>query len=193
MLSTITRVISGTAGLLLLSLAGVAQADDYNDLEHQAQVIQRQAIILRREAAHYRHTPHYRHLINDSNSLTRSATHLRRVAHHRGSLADLQADLREVNSAFQHLRGILAKIERDAQHGNGHRHGDARDVHVIVHAISQSIHHMNDDIDSIRQSQHHRPVVSRSDSHGRRVYVGRGGGHGGVTLQRGGVQLRFNF
>ncbi len=175
------------------------RADEYNHIDQLAVKIQRTARKLLRETVHFRHTPEYWHLVNDTNEMYRLATHVHEVTHFEGNLAHLQCDVDELDRQFHHVEQLLDRIDHDALYGGGHIHGNTSHVKRMLISIEESIHHMRSDLQSIRD----QAAVSRSvrtqpvpgpvhggiyESHGRSRY---GHGGSGSTVSSGGYGSRI--
>jgi len=137
--------------------ASNASADEYRHIDELALDIQAKAALLTNETVHYRHTSQYRHLVADAVALRRLAGHVHEIAHRRGSLAHLQADLRDLDATFHHVEGLVTAIERHAYRGRGgHVHGDTRHVRELLIAMEDCIHHMQDDVAALRRLERRR-------------------------------------
>ena len=159
---TLTKTF-GTLGLLVTFFASTSNADTYRHIDELASSIERKARRIVSESHHYRHTPEYRHLLEDARNMCSLADHLHDVAHRHGSLAHMESDLRKLDSEFHHLESVFDRVERRASHGHGHIHGNTRHVKELLNSIEEDIHHLQDDIRSLRSHSHRgsRVVVSR--------------------------------
>lgn len=182
-MATLTKTLAAF-GFIITTFSASASADTYHHIDELALTIDRQAKLLVSESVHYRHTPEYRHLVSDARDLCRLATHLHEVAHHHGSLAHLESDLSQLDAKFHHLESVFHRVERAASYGHGHVHGHTSHVWELLHSIENNIHHLQDDLRSLRVPVHtvqpivvRRPVVYAAP----RVY--HSGGHG-AHLQR---------
>ncbi len=163
----IKKAITAFTLLVTATFAGQASADTYEHLDLLALLLDRQAKEVVTEAReHYRHTPEYRHLLNDAKSLSRSATHLHNVAHRHGTLAHMSVDVTELDATFHHLEEVFDRIEHNAAYGHGHIHGGTAHVKRLLKSIEDGIHHMQEDIEQLRTPVYHTNRVYRSN----RVY-----------------------
>ncbi|QEF98231.1 hypothetical protein Mal15_22800 [Stieleria maiorica] len=144
-----------TLGLLTALIASPALADTYRHIDELANDIEDKARLLEKEVRHYRHTPEYRHLVEDTRAIRKLADHIHDVAHDHGSLSHMESDLRELDREFHHLVSVFDRVERHAAHGHGHIHGDTRHVRRLLHYIEVDIHHMQNDFRSLRRPYHH--------------------------------------
>ena len=143
-----------TAVFSFVAMAAIAQqasADVYAHLDRVALDIVRQTSLLGHEAAHYRHTPEYPHLVHDLRQIQAFANHIHEVAHYRGSIAHLDRDLRQLDAQFHHLEDVVRRIQRNARHGVGHVHGRTGHVRRLMRALENNIHHMQADVVSLRR------------------------------------------
>lgn len=187
-------------GMLVTTLSTSGFADTYRHIDGLALSIQRKARLLQRETVHYRHTPEYRHLLDDTRDLYRFATHLHEVAHHHGSLAHLESDVRQLDSKFHHLEAVFDRVENAAAHGHGHVDGHTAHVKALLRSIESSIHHLQDDIRSLRHPICNYPVVPVTPHHEvyRRGHHGHGPGYsnrprGGISFGGGSTRFTINF
>ncbi|QDV45678.1 hypothetical protein Enr13x_55570 [Stieleria neptunia] len=152
-----------TFGLLAAFVSPSAFADTYRHIDDLASDIERKSRQIEKETRHYRHTPEYRHLVEDARDMRRLADHMHDVAHDHGSLAHLESDLQELDAKFHHLESVFDRVERRAFHGHGHVHGDTSHVKRLLNAIEDDIHHLQDDLRSLRAPAYDCPreLVSR--------------------------------
>ena len=148
---TLTKTIAAI-GLVVTAFSTSAFADVYHHIDEVALRIDRQAKQLVAESRHYRHTPEYRHLVADARQMCQLAEHVHEVAHHRGSLAHLEADVAKLDATFHHLESVFDRVERGAAYGHGHIHGNTRHVKRLLNSIEDGIHHLQDDLRSLRSS-----------------------------------------
>jgi hypothetical protein len=159
----LTRTIL-TIILVGFALTPVAKADTYSHIDGLAVQLTQYARLLDREfSLHYRHTPKYGHLRNDTRNMIRLADHMHDVAHHHGSLAHLQSDLRQLDRLFHHIEELVDDIEHDAIHSHdfhghfgGHIHGDTHHVRRILRSMEDTLHHLMEDVAELaRLDDHH--------------------------------------
>ena len=196
-----THQISKTIATFSLLVASIftaqASADTYEHLDQLAVRVERSARLLASEIRHYRHTPEYAHLRADAKEMRRLASHMHDTAHHEGNLNHLAADLAELDASFHHFESVLNRVEHSAAYGHGHVHGNTAHVRRLLRSIENDIHHLQEDVDSLR-----RPVcvIPRTRSyydsgHGSlytpsRYETGYGSGLG---FSIGGGSSRFTF
>ncbi len=145
-------------------LASQVKATSYRHLDELALRMQRQSRALASEfSKHYRHSPVYKHLRSDANSLARLATHIHDLAHRHGSLSHLKRDLSRIDSRFHHLESVVAQLESLANRGIGHTHGDVSHVWFAMHSLESTIHHMRDDVQALARHCYRR----NGHNHGR--------------------------
>jgi hypothetical protein len=138
----------GVASVLGLAvLGGRASAHEFGHIDELALTLQRQTRALEGELAeHFRHAPHFRHLMSDAREMTGLAAHIHEVAHHGGSPYHLRSDLQNLDRLFRHLEAMVAHIEREAYHGGGAIRGHVRHVHELMGAVAGTLHHLEADI-----------------------------------------------
>jgi hypothetical protein len=172
---TLTKM-AAVCVLTVTSFTASAFADTYHHIDQLALKIDLQAKQLLSESRHYRHTSEYVHLYNDARQLSRLSFHLHEVAHHHGSLAHLESDLAQIDSKFHHAESLIERIEHNASYGHGHVHGHTSHVKHVLHSMEQNIHHLQEDIRSLRAHLH--PVVVRpAITYPRRHSSNFGGNH----------------
>ena len=156
----ITKLVTIFSLAIVTLFASQAKADEYDHIDRYAVKIQNKARVLLNETVHYRHTAQYGHLVASTNELYRLATHIHDVTHFEGNLAHLRSDLRELDREFHALEGLFDRIEHSAAYGRGHIHGNTAHVKRLLNSIEDSIHHIQDDVDSlIRRVTCDRAVV----------------------------------
>ena len=148
-MAPLTKILIGF-GLGVATFCTSASADTYRHIDELALNIERQSKRLVSEVRHYRHTPEYRHLIEDARDMADLADHLHDVAHDHGSLAHMESDLRQLDSKFHHLESLFDRVEYGAAYGRGHVHGETSHVRELLHLIEDDIHHLQDDLRSLR-------------------------------------------
>ena len=159
-----------TAAVLTLAcsaLTGTAFADTYHHIDQLAVTVERQARQLEREMSAYRFSPEYGHLLADSRRLSRLAEHMHEVAHNHGCIAHLEADLRQLDSAFHHLERTLEHAEDDCFRGHCRLSGSTLHVRRLMHSMELNIHHLQDDVRSLNHVRHYDNHVGPERSFGR--------------------------
>lgn len=150
-----TRLTTLFSMAFVLLAGSVASADTYDHFDRIARDIERQSVALVRETRHFRHTPQYRHLVQDAVALMRTAQHAHNTAHIGCDLGHLEADVRELDRLVHHLEEVVDDIEHGILHGHGHAHGNANHVHQLLHAIEANVHHLWSDLRSLRRPVRH--------------------------------------
>lgn len=152
-MNPLTKIIA-TFGLFAF-ICSSASANTYRHIDQLAQRIDRDAKRLVSESRHYRDTPEYGDLVADARDLCRLADHMHDVARHEGDLAHLEADLIQLDAMFRHLETVFDCIEERAARGYGRIHGNTAHVKRLLNSIADNIHHLYEDIQSLR-----RPVCA---------------------------------
>ncbi|MDG1875691.1 MAG: hypothetical protein P8J27_17400 [Mariniblastus sp.] len=156
----LTKLVTLFSLALVTLVASQAKADEYDHIDRYAKKIQSKARVLLRETVHYRHTSQYGRLVACTNELYRLATHIHDVTHFEGNLIHLRSDLRDLDREFHDLERLFDRIEQTAAYGYGHIHGNTSHVKRLLNSIEDSIHHIQDDVDSLlRRVTCDRPVV----------------------------------
>ncbi|WP_372725041.1 hypothetical protein [Novipirellula sp.] len=158
--------------LCLTAFCSTASADTYQHIDQLALQIAIQSNQIVGETSHYRHTPEYRHLLSDARDMARFADHIHELAHHRSSVSHLDRDLAQLDSKFHHLESLFDGIERRSAHGYGHVHGNTAHVRMLLNAIENNIHHLRDDIRTLRTPVYTSPYSSNWGG-----YTSRWGGY----------------
>ena len=155
--------------------ANTASANAYSHINSMAVKIRNKTKSLLRETEHYRYTPNYRHLVSDAAALRQLAEHTREVARDKGDLDHLAADVAEMDQTFHHLENLFDATEQSAAYNHGKIKGNTAHVKRLLEAIEDCIHHIQDDIATLRSQAYIAPPVVVQ----RPVYVQRP-----VALQR---------
>ena len=139
-----------------LFAAATASAADYH-VDDVARRLEGQAREMTRELrSHFRHAPHYGHLMADAGNIARSARHIHDVAHNGGNLRHLSSDLRTIDAKVHHLADVINEIRRDVHHGVGHFDGNASHAYRLVRRMQATVHHLQRDIRlAMRTYDHH--------------------------------------
>ncbi|TWU48691.1 hypothetical protein Poly51_45920 [Rubripirellula tenax] len=149
-MATFYQAIASVA-LTMCVFAGSAFADTYRHIDLLALQIARETKLLVLESSHYRHTPQYRHLLDDTRDMARLADHIHDLAHHHGELVHMESDVAQLDAKFHHLEGLFHAIEREARFGNGRIYGNTAHVGRLLHSIEDAIHHLQDDLRDLRR------------------------------------------
>jgi hypothetical protein len=147
MKTIIAKLLSVSA---MLAATSTLNANEYRHIESLAVQIQNKTRALVRETNHYRNTPNYCHMEEDTREMARLAQHIRDVAHNEGDLFHLQADLNDLDRVFHHVERLFDVTELDAAYGNGHVRGNTRHVKNLLNRIEDCIHEMREDVAAIR-------------------------------------------
>jgi hypothetical protein len=142
---------------------GVAQANPLRHIDELSYQLERQIARLGREFnAHYRHTPNYRHLMNDARDMYRLAGHIHKIAHYEGDLHHIRHDLRDLDRLFHHIERLVGGTEGHAAHNphtGGHVHGHTGHVFGLLADIERTLHHLMADVDRLSAPRgHHGPI-----------------------------------
>ncbi len=197
MIGAIVFTIASTVGLQL-------KANDYHHIDEAAMRIQKNTQRLASDLRHYSHTPQYRHLIKDTQTLRRLAAHVHRMTQYNARLDLIDKDVHEMDDAFHHLKNGFNQVEHDAEHGNGHIRGDTRHVKALLREIQTGIHHIQEDIErqqrANRFDDHYYQNRSRTYYGNQSGYYGNSRSRNGWNLNRGGITIgnghsgiRINF
>lgn len=147
----ITKLASLIIMIAVTAVTSNANADEYAHIDRLAVKIRNSARRITKETIHYRHTPEYRHLVADSNTLYRLATHIHDVTHFEGNLTHLANDLDQLDRTFHHLERVFDRVEHAAAFGNGHVHGRTAHVKRLLNSIEDNIHHIREDVEILRR------------------------------------------
>ena len=139
--------------------ANTASANAYNHINSMAVKIRNKTKSLLRETEHYRYTPNYRHLVSDAAGLRQLAEHTREVAREKGDLDHLAADVAEMDRTFHHLENLFDATERSAAYNQGKIKGNTAHVKRLLESIEECIHHIQDDIATLRRQAYNAPPV----------------------------------
>ena len=157
-------LIAAFAVVALGMSANTASANAYSHINSMAIKIRNKTKSLLRETEHYRYTPNYRHLVSDAAGLRQLAEHTREVARAKGDLDHLAADVAEMDQTFHHLENLFDATERSAAYNQGKIKGNTAHVKRLLDSIEDCIHHIQDDIATLRSQVYTAPpvVVQRS-------------------------------
>lgn len=142
-------------GLLVATVAGAntASADTYDHIDVLALHIERQARLLVRESRQYQYTPEYRHIVADTTEMFRLTAHIHDLVRRRNCIAELERDVRELDSQFHHLEELFDRVDRNARRGHG-LVGCTAQVRRLLESIEDDIHQLKDDLRSLRFADH---------------------------------------
>ena len=152
------------------TLAAPANGNDYRRIDDLAREIVRCTSKLTREVHHYRHTPQFQHLRDDTREMRRLARRIRTLTNRWGNLNQIAATINDLDHVYHHIQGVLNRVERCAANGVGHVRGNTRHVRVLLNIIADKIHLMRVDIRTLRR------IARRGPPH--RVNCATGFGHG---------------
>ena len=161
------QIITSIKHLLLTAFAVVAlgvsantaSANTYSHINSMAVKIRNKTKSLLRETEHYRFTPNYRHLVSDAAALRQLAEHTREVARAKGDLDRLAVDVAEMDQTFHHLENLFDATERSAAYNQGKIKGNTAHVKRLLESIEDCIHHIQDDIATLRSQAYIAPQV----------------------------------
>ncbi len=159
-------LLSLSACSVVFLVAASASADTYHHINRLAARIDRQARSIVNETKHYRHTPEYQCLLQDSQELCRLASQIRDIAREGCDLARLDFDLAALDAAYHHLDTAFCRVEQNAAYGYGHIHGNTKRVRRILNSIVDDIHHLQADLCSLRTPAFAYPTYSIEGSAG---------------------------
>jgi uncharacterized membrane protein YgcG len=128
-----------------------AAANHYHHINAQAVKIRNKTRVLLKETHHYRLTPNYKYLVADTAELRQLAEHTREIARHEGDLDHLAHDVAKMDRVFHHLENLFDNTELLASQCQGSVIGHTAHVKRLLNAIEDCIHHMQDDIESLRR------------------------------------------
>ena len=211
MVRHISRIVTLSVVTLVSLAASQVMANDYQHINQLARSIHSQAQELLTETRHYRSTPNYYRLVRDVTELDRLACHLRDVARHEGDLDYLAADIADIDVKFHHIEKLFDKTELAASYGRGFIKGHTAHVKELLDCIEESIHHIGDDIESLRAAvlvptpvlvapraqnayygnRYAAPIVTRVETY--RVPHGNSYGSYGGRAPYGGKQLHRGY
>lgn len=219
-IKTASKTVFGLTAILIaiMTLNSNVNADECDHIDSLAKKIQRKTRLLVKQTVHYRHTPQYRALVRETSALSATATHIREVAHFENNLYHLEADLAKLDRCFHRLESLFDATEIKASFGHGHIHGSTRHVKALLNSIEDYIHHIQDDVRTLRRTNEHvrRPIFIPTAPAQRPVYSGyrpsyrptapgcqygsrkgapRTSGYrtGGISFSIGGGSSRMNF
>ena len=175
-------------GCLVTGFSTTASAAVYRHIDELACNIERNSNRLVSEVRQFRFSPDYRHLVQDARDMARLADHIHDLAHHHGRLEHLEADLADLDRKFHHLQGLIRHIERGAGCRYGQFHSRPSRVGRLLHAIEDDIHHLQDDIRSLRVPACDRSPIAtaRPTLHSRSSAIATGYGRHPAAYSRAG-------
>ncbi len=159
----------------LTAAAGSANAASPLHIDDLAARLQRQTARLTYEVEHqFRYTRDYKHLLHDAEDMEDLARHIHDVAHDFGSRRHIAADLRKMDRLFHHIEELIDGMEyrarlraRDCRYRRscrfrGVRLAQIRQLQRIMSRISNTLHHLQDDVRPVsfcHPSRNIRPAV----------------------------------
>ncbi len=198
------------SALMVTVLASSVQADTYQHVESVARKVARKSRALAGAVNHYRHTPEYIQLIEDTQQMAATAEHIVHWADLRGELNHLVADINELDRLYHHAERLFNRVEAAAAGGHGHVHGNTAYVRRLLDDIADAIHHLQEDAQILRATAHGHhgghyipyepPIITPAPRCGTgggydRPYGGRGYSidPGGISFGNSGFQFRIKF
>ena len=152
-MAPIAKVIAG-ACLIVSTVSTTAMADMYQHIDRLACEVARQGELLVAETKHYRSTRDYRHLVNDAREICRLSNHIHVLAERRGSLVQLERDVRELGAKHHHIRGLFDAIEYRASRGQGRIRGNTAHVQRLLNAMDRDIRFLCEGIRILQAANH---------------------------------------
>lgn len=156
-MAPLSKTLAALTLLATTSLSSSALADTYHHIDELALAISQQTKELVYETNRYRHSPEFPHLLSDTRELARLADHMHEVAHLQGSIEHLEADLATLDATFHHFESVFARVEQGASWGYGHVHGSSWNVRRLLSGIENNIHHLQEDVRTLRASVYRIP------------------------------------
>ncbi len=124
--------------------------DLHAQIDRLAFKIQDQSRQLARVAnQHYRHSPHYGHLIADTSAMLKQSMHLHDVAYEHGDLQRLAEDLAKLDTSFHHLEETFTVIAGDAAAQRSHVKRHTARVKELLSVTEENLHLLQDIITSV--------------------------------------------
>ena len=133
----------------------------YQHIESLADEIEDATKALRKESVHYKHTDSYREITKSTRKLSSQARKVRRLVRREADIHDVEVEVSELDEMFHRVNNLFDRAEITAAHGYGHVHGNTAHVKRSLICIENAIHHMADDIATIRQLQNAIVVTQR--------------------------------
>ena len=72
----------------------------------------------------------------------------------------MAADLKNLDTSFHHMESLFDRIEANAARGHGHVHGSTSHVKELLGSMEKNIHHLSEDITSLRRTVVLKPTIS---------------------------------
>ena len=125
----------------------------YEHIEALADEIEDATKALKTEAVHYKHTDSYREIKRSTRKLSSQSKKVRRLVRREADVHDVEVEISELDALFHCVSDLFDRAEIEAARGYGHVHGNTAHVKRSLICIKNAIHHMTDDILTIRHLQ----------------------------------------
>ncbi|MDG2012368.1 MAG: hypothetical protein P8J33_02615 [Pirellulaceae bacterium] len=143
-------IVVSIAAILFTFSAAKAEGNSWRHLQDMALDIQLKSDRLLGETHHYVHTAHYQTMLRTISHMRRKAVRVHVLAIQRGCLFEMERELRMLDRNFHRVEELFGHTEHDAAIGVGHIHGKTSHVRDLLHCIEDDIHHIMEDITSLR-------------------------------------------
>ena len=134
----------------------------YEHIESLADEIEDATKALRKVSVHYKKTDSYREITRSTRKLSSQAKKVRRLVRREADIHDVDVEVSELDELFHCVNDLFDRAEIEAAHGYGRVHGNTAHVKQSLICIENAIHHMADDIATIRQLQNAIIVTQRA-------------------------------
>jgi len=113
----------------------------------------------------FHHSSSYRHLYKDALEMEALASHIHDLAHNFESRRHIADDVRKLDRLLHHVESLVDSMERRARrraHNDCHldyddvKLADIRHIQRIMSRLSDTLHHLRDDLRPVRRSRRYR-------------------------------------
>ena len=131
---------------IVTSIGLNSQANDCSRIDELAKDILTKSRLLRGQVHHYRHTPEYQCLRDETQGLKRFAAHIRSLTRRTSNLHLIASDLRDLDACFQRLENAFDRVEINAAQGRGRIYGPTAHVKQLLLETEQCIRLMRREV-----------------------------------------------
>ena len=136
---------------LIASVGLPSQANDCSRIDQLARDILTKSRLLRQQVHHYRHTPEYDCLKEETRGLRRFSAHILTLTRKTSNLHLIADDLRDLNRCFQRLERAFDQVELNAAVGRGRIYGPTAHVKQLLLETERCIRLMRLEVNRLRQ------------------------------------------
>ena len=137
--------------LLSFAISSIASANEFERVNYLASEIQSSAGQLLNVTEHYRDTPNYKLLVDQSAELQLGASKLVALLSSEADIYQIEAKLAGLDQCFHNLANLFDSTEFEVSQGHGIIHGETAHVKQLLLRIESDIYHLLADVTRVRK------------------------------------------